>query len=62
VRHFYSLKKNTTEMIRMMELLLERYKEKKKPLPFVGCRVVAYLKETFSRGSEENNQMVFCDR
>jgi hypothetical protein len=30
VTHFYCLKKNTTEMIRMMDLLLERYKDRKK--------------------------------
>jgi hypothetical protein len=30
VTHFYSLKKNTTEMIRMMELLVEKYRERRK--------------------------------
>jgi hypothetical protein len=28
VSHFYSTKKNTTEMIRMMDLLLDRYRER----------------------------------
>jgi transposase len=30
VTHFYSLKKNTAEMIRMMELLIERYHDRRK--------------------------------
>lgn len=30
VTHFYSLRKNTTEMIRMMELLVERYRDRRK--------------------------------
>jgi hypothetical protein len=30
VTHFYSPKKNTTEMIRMMELLVERYRDRRK--------------------------------
>jgi transposase len=30
VTHFYSPKKNTTEMIRMMELLIERYRDRRK--------------------------------
>ena len=30
VTHFYSAKKNTTEMIRMMDLLLERYQDRRK--------------------------------
>jgi hypothetical protein len=30
VTHFYSTKKNTTEMIRMMNLLLDRYRDRPK--------------------------------
>jgi hypothetical protein len=30
VTHFYSLRKNTTEMIRMMELLVEKYNDRRK--------------------------------
>jgi hypothetical protein len=30
VSHFYSTKKNTTEMIRMMDLLLDRYRDRRK--------------------------------
>jgi len=30
VTHFYSTKKNTAEMIRMMELLIERYHDRRK--------------------------------
>lgn len=30
VHHFYSTKKNTTEMIRMMEMLIDRYRDRRK--------------------------------
>src|SRR5439155_7878114 len=30
VTHFYSAKKNTTEMIRMMEVLAEKYRDRRK--------------------------------
>jgi DDE superfamily endonuclease len=30
VTHFYSANKNTTEMIRMMELLVEQYRDRRK--------------------------------
>ena len=30
VSHFYSTNKNTTEMIRMMELLVEQYRDRRK--------------------------------
>jgi len=30
VTHFYSTKKNTTEMVRMMNLLLDHYRDRRK--------------------------------
>ncbi|MHB1305317.1 MAG: transposase [Acidiphilium sp.] len=48
VTHFYSDKKNTTEMIRMMDVLLDRYAGSPNALPFVGCGVVARLQEAGS--------------
>ena len=58
VTHFYSLKKNTTEMIRMMELLLERYKEKKKLYLSWDAASWHISKRLFDR-IDENNRMVF---
>ncbi len=58
VTHFYSLKKNTTEMIRMMELLLERYKDKRKLYLSWDAASWHISKKLFER-IEENNQMVF---
>jgi transposase len=58
VTHFYSLKKNTTEMIRMMELLLERYKEKKKLYLSWDAASWHISKRLFEK-IEENNRMVF---
>jgi transposase len=57
VTHFYSLKKNTTEMIRMMELLLERYKDKKKLYLSWDAASWHISKRLFER-IEENNQIV----
>ena len=57
VTHFYSLKKNTSEMIRMMELLLERYKDKKKLYLSWDAASWHISKRLFER-IEENNQFV----
>jgi transposase len=57
VTHFYSLKKNTTEMIRMMDLLLERYKDRKKLYLSWDAASWHISKRLFER-IEENNQMV----
>jgi DDE superfamily endonuclease len=58
VTHFYSLKKNTTEMIRMMELLVEQYKEKKKLYLSWDAASWHISKKLFEK-IEENNRMVF---
>ena len=57
VTHFYSLKKNTTEMIRMMELLLERYKDKRK-LYLSWDAASWHISKRLSERIRENNQMV----
>jgi transposase len=57
VTHFYSLKKNTTEMIRMMELLLERYQDKKRLYLSWDAASWHISKRLFER-IEQNNQMV----
>jgi hypothetical protein len=57
VTHFYSLKKNTTEMIRIMELLLERYKDKRK-LYLSWDAASWHISKQLSERIEENNQMV----
>lgn len=58
VTHFYSLKKNTTEMIRMMELLLERYRDKRKLYLSWDAASWHVSRKLFER-IEANNQMVF---
>ena len=45
VTHFYSPRKNTAEMIRMMELLVRSDRDRRQALPFLGCRFVAHLEE-----------------
>src|SRR5262249_55648964 len=45
VTHFYSLKKNTEEMIKMTDLLREKYRAAY-DLSFMGCCFLAHLKET----------------
>ena len=58
VTHFYSLKKNTAEMIRMMELLLEQYRDKRKLYLSWDAASWHISKKLFER-IEANNQMVF---
>jgi transposase len=58
VTHFYSLKKNTAEMIRMMALLLEQYKDKRKLYLSWDAASWHISKKLFER-IEANNQMVF---
>src|SRR5260370_3472659 len=47
VTHFYSAKKNTTEMIRMMDVLIKRYGDRRKTLSIVGRCFMAHFKTTF---------------
>lgn len=54
VTHFYSLKKNTTEMIRMMNLLLDRYRDQRKLYLSWDAASWHVSKKLFER-IEENN-------
>ena len=56
VAHFYSQKKNTTEMIRMMDLLLERYRDRKKLYLSWDAASWHISKRLFER-IDENNKM-----
>jgi transposase len=55
VTHFYSTKKNTTEMIRMMDLLLERYRDRRKIYLSWDAASWHISKRLFER-IEENNK------
>lgn len=55
VTHFYSTKNNTTEMIRMMELLLKRYSDKRKLYLSWDAASWHVSKQLFKK-IEENNQ------
>jgi transposase len=55
VSHFYSTKKNTTEMIRMMDLLLDRYRDRRKLYLSWDAASWHISKRLFER-IEENNK------
>src|ERR1700722_15089185 len=55
VSHFYSTKKNTTEMIRMMDLLLDRYRDRRKLYLSWDAASWHISKPLFER-IEENNK------
>ena len=55
VSHFYSNKKNTTEMIRMMDLLLDRYRDRRKVYLSWDAASWHISKRLFER-IEENNK------
>ena len=55
VTHFYSTKKNTTEMIRMMDLLLDRYRDRRKLYLSWDAASWHISKRLFER-IEENNR------
>jgi hypothetical protein len=55
VSHFYSTKKNTTEMIRMMDLLLDRYRDRRKLYLSWDAASWHISKRRFER-IEENNK------
>jgi transposase len=55
VSHFYSAKKNTTEMIRMMDLLLDRYRDRRKLYLSWDAASWHISKRLFER-IEENNK------
>jgi transposase len=55
VTHFYSIRKNTTEMIRMMNLLLERYRDRRKLYLSWDAASWHISKRLFERIEENNN-------
>ena len=42
-RHFYSEKKNTAEMVRMMNVLVDQYRDRRQSYLFLGCSFMARL-------------------
>ena len=58
ITHFYSAKKNTEEMIRMMELLVVRYKDKRK-LYLSWDAASWHISKKLTERIAENNQMVY---
>ena len=55
VTHFYSTKKNTTEMVRMMNLLLDRYRDRRK-LYLSWDAASWHISKRLSERIEENNK------
>jgi transposase len=55
VTHFYSTKKNTTEMVRMMNLLLDRYRNRRK-LYLSWDAASWHISKRLSERIEENNK------
>src|ERR1700722_5445858 len=55
VTHFYSTKKNTTEMVRMMNLLLDRYRNRRK-LYLSWDAASWHISKRLSERIEENNR------
>ena len=55
VSHFYSTKKNTTEMIRMMDLLLDRYRDRRK-LYLSWDAASWHISKRLYKRIEENNK------
>jgi hypothetical protein len=57
ITHFYSLKKNTAEMIRMMELLVERYRDRRK-LYLSWDAASWHISKHLNKRVEEHNETV----
>ena len=57
VSHFYSTKKNTTEMIRMMDLLLDRYRDRRN-LDLSWDAASWHISKRLFERIEENNKAV----
>jgi len=57
ITHFYSAKgKNTTEMIRMMDVLIDRYSDRRKALSIVGRLPPWHIsKQLFARIDAHNS-------
>ena len=55
VTHFYSTKKNTNEMIRMMDVLIDGYAGHREALPLMGCCVLHISKQLFTRIEAHNS-------
>ena len=54
ITHFYSLKKNTEEMIKMADLLRAEYRDLPDDLSLVGCRLMAHIeKAIFASGRDQ---------
>jgi transposase len=62
VTHFYSAKKNTTEMIRMMELLIERYSDRRKLYLSWDAASWHISKRLYERVEEHNEAAVVGSR
>ncbi len=59
VTHFYSARKNTSEMVRMMDLLLERYKGKRKIYLSWDAASWHVSKQLFTKIDENNRTALF---